>query len=159
MQEYVYIPNIFMFSMFSYQLHPFVVIYNNQAFVNLNTVSTTNSETCTFCSKNIILPPFTWHMIICWYLRLMLTNHNCDYPDLYFEVMFLYVDNTFLRSSMHIFLMYNQINISNIQKMDYYFCYYAGTNLAAYLVSYDPSYMQITLVIYKKNSILSKLSR
>ena len=143
----MYIPNIFMFSMFSYQLHPFVVIYNNQAFVNLNTVSTTNSETCTFCSKNIILHDH------------MLTNHNCDYPDLYFEVMFLYVDNTFLRSSMHIFLMYNQINISNIQKMDYYFCYYAGTNLAAYLVSYDPSYMQITLVIYKKNSILSKLSR
>ena len=29
----------------------FTVIYNNQAFVKLNTVSKTNSETCNFCSK------------------------------------------------------------------------------------------------------------
>ena len=76
--------------MFSNQLHSFVVIYNNQAFVNLNTVFKTNSETCTFYSKNIILRDH------------MMTNHNFDYPHLYFEVMFLYVDNTFLRSSMHI---------------------------------------------------------
>ena len=75
-----------------------------------------------FCSKNIILHDH------------MLTNHNFDYTHLYFEVMFLYVSNTFLRSSMHIFLMYNQINISNIQKMVYNFA--VSTNIAAYLVSY-----------------------
>ena len=76
--------------MFSNKLHSFVVIYNNQAFVNLNTVSKTSSETCTFCSINIILRDH------------MMTNHNFDHPHLYFEVMFLYVDNTFLKSSMHI---------------------------------------------------------
>ena len=76
--------------MFSNQLHSFFVIYNNQANVNLNTVSKTNSETCTFCSKSVILREH------------MMTYHNFDYPHLYFEVVFLYVDNTFLRYSMHI---------------------------------------------------------
>ena len=93
MQECMYILDIL--SYVSNQLHSFVVIYNNQVFVELNTVYKTNSKT--FCSKNIIL---------CDHMMRLMTNHNFDFPDLHFKVMFLYVRNTFLRSSMHIFQIF-----------------------------------------------------
>ena len=52
------------------------------------------------CSKNITFPQ-------------KMTNHIFEHPNVYFDFMFLYMDNTFLTPIMHIFKYIIRINIHN----------------------------------------------
>ena len=66
-------------------------MHSNQASQELKTMCKTHLKNDIFCSKNTTFP------------NRMMTNHIFAHPNVYFDVMFLYVDNTFLSPIMHIF--------------------------------------------------------
>lgn len=69
----------------------FVIIHNNQALQELQSMSKPPLENDILCSKD---NTFRNHMM---------TNHIFEHLELYLDVIFIYVDNTFILPIMHIF--------------------------------------------------------